>query len=72
MPLAFADFRFVPGARLTPERFPSPEGVWHSLLPLPALPVTGFGGAVPSASGLGRFRPQLAETPQPLTFQEET
>ena len=32
-------------------------GVCHSQLPLSALPVTGSGGAVPTASGFGRFPP---------------
>ena len=55
LPLAFAGsglFRRKARARTVP----SPSGVWHSLLPLSALPVTGFGGAVPPASGFGRFR----------------
>ena len=51
LPLAFTGsgwFRRKARARTVP----APGGVWHSLLPLSALPVTGFGGAVPPASGL--------------------
>ena len=69
LPLAFTGsglFRRKARAR----RVPSPEGVWHSLVPLSALPVTGFGGAVPSASGFGRFRHSRVSgnAHKPLTF----
>ena len=63
-----------PGARLAPERFPRLKGFWHSLLPLPALPITSFGGAVPPVSGFGRFRHlRVSENAhKPLTSKEET
>ena len=46
------------------------EAVWHSLLSLPVLPVTGFGDAVPPVSGFGRFRHlRVSENAhKPLTF----
>ena len=49
-------------------------GVWHSPLPLSVLPVTGSGGAVPPASGFGRFRHARVSgnAHKPLTSQEET
>ena len=61
-------------ARLAPERSPRLAGVCHSLLPLSALPVTGFGGAVPPVSGFGRFRHLRVSgnAHKPLNFQEET
>ena len=73
LPLAFAGsglFRRKARARTVP----SPGGVWHSLLPLSALPVTGFGGAVPPVSGFGRFRHSRVSgnAHKPLNFQEET
>ena len=55
LPLAFtgsALFRRKARARTVP----SPGGVWHLLLPLSVLLVTGSGGAVPPASGFGRCR----------------
>ena len=73
LPLAFTDsglFRRKARARTVP----SPGGVWHSLLPLSALPVTGFGGAVPPASEFGRFRHWRVSgnAHKPLTSKEET
>ena len=73
LPLAFTGsglFRRKARARTVP----SPSGVWHSLVPLSALPVTSFGGAVPPVSGFGRFRhPWVSgNAHKPLTFQEET
>ena len=49
-------------------------GVWHSPLPLSVLTVTGSGGAVPPASGFGRFRHARVSgnAHKPLTSQEET
>ena len=72
LPLAFAAsglFRRKDRARTVP----SPGGVCHSLLPLSALPVTGFGGAVPPVSGFGRFRHSgvSGNAHKPLNFQEE-
>ena len=72
-PLAFAGsglFRRKARARTVP----SPGGVCHSLLPLSALPVTCFGGAVPPVSGFGRFRHSRVSgnAHKPLNFQEET
>ena len=72
-PLAFAGSAlFRRKARAT--TFPSPSGVWHSLLPLSALPVTGFVGAVPPVSGFGRFRHSgvSGNAHKPLTSKEET
>ena len=73
LPLAFAGsgwFRRKARARTVP----SPSGVWHSLVPLSALPVTGFVGAVPPVSGFGRFRHARVSgnAHKPLTSQEET
>ena len=73
LPLAFTGsglFRCTARARTVP----SPGGVWHSLLPLSALPVTGFVGAVPPVSGVGRFRHLRVSgnAHKPLNFQEET
>ena len=73
LPLALAWsglFRRTARARTVP----SPGGVWHSLLPLSALPVAGFGGAVPPASGFSRFRHVWVSgnAHNPLNFQEET
>ena len=60
-------------ARHAPERSPRLEGVCHLLLPLSALPVTGFGGAAPPVSGFGRFRylRVSGNAHKPLNFQEE-
>ena len=66
-PLAFAGsalFRRKARARTVP----SPSGVWHSLVPLSALPVTGFVGAVPPASGFGRFPPCAGERKRSQTL----
>ena len=55
LPLAFDGpgwFRHKPRARTVL----SPGGVCHSPLPLSAMPVTGFGGAVPPATGFVRLR----------------
>ena len=55
LPLAFAGlgwFRHKPRARTVL----SPSGVCHSLLLLSAMPVTGFGSAVPPATGFVRLR----------------
>ena len=62
------------GARLAPEWSPRLKGFWHSLLPLPGLPVTGFGGSVPPMSGFGRFRHLrvIENAHNPLTSKEET
>ena len=73
LPLAFAGsglFRRKARARTVP----SSSGVWHSLLPLSALSVTGFGGAVPPASGFGRCRHARVSgnAHKPLTSQEKT
>ena len=73
LPLAFSGsalFRRKARARTVP----SPGGVCHSLLPLSALPVTGFVVAVPPVSGFGRFRHLRVSgnAHKPLNFQEET
>ena len=55
LPLAFAGpgwFRNKPRARTVL----SPSGGCHSLLLLSAMPVTGFGSAVPPATGFVRLR----------------
>ena len=71
LPLAFAGsalFRRKARARTVP----SPGGVWHLLLPLSALPVTGL-SALPPVSGFGRFRHSgvSGNAHKPLNFQEE-
>ena len=43
----------------------SPGGVWYSLVPLSALPVAGFGCAVPPASEFGPFPPCVGERKTP-------
>ena len=73
VPLAYAScgwFRRKARARTVP----SPGGVWHALLPLPALPAAGFGPAVPPVPGFGRFRHlRVSENAhKPLTSKEET
>ena len=59
------------GARLAPDRFPSPERrLARALARGPALPITGFGPAVPPVPGFGRFRHlRVSENAhKPLTF----
>ena len=67
-------FRFVPTQGSRQNGPPRLAGVCHSLLPLSALPVTGFVGAVPPVSGFGRFRHLRVSgnAHKPLNFQEET
>ena len=73
LPLAFTGSGwFRRKARAT--TVPSPGGVWHLHLLLSAPAVTGFGGAVPPASGFGRFRHSRVSgnARKPLTSKEET
>ena len=73
LPLAFTGSTlFQRKARAT--TVPSPGGVWHLLLALVGPARHWLGGAVPPASGFGRFRHLRVSgnAHKPLNFQEET